>query len=174
MKRAHNEVSPLAEDAFMRLLQLSLIFGDFVHRGMAERGLTVARAGLIWQLHHGGPLTQRALSRALRVTPRNVTGLVDALEAEDLVARTPHPTDRRATLVILTKRGERSATAMAADYRDGARQLFGTIDRAALAGFVTTVDAVLARLNAPTDASEGPPTRASAARPDRPTRTAAR
>jgi DNA-binding MarR family transcriptional regulator len=148
VKQIHNDASHLTEDAFMRLLQLTLVFSGFMQRGMNERGLTPARGALIWQLHHQGPLTQRALSQALRVTPRNVTGLVDALEADGLVVRAPHPTDRRATLVTLTRRGDESAAAMAADYRTGAKDLFGTIDPTALTGFVTTADGLLARLGA--------------------------
>ncbi len=41
-------------------------------------------------------MTQRALADALQVTPRNVTGLVDALADSGFVERAPHPTDRRA------------------------------------------------------------------------------
>lgn len=37
--------------------------------------------------------------------PRNVTGLLDALTDKGYVARQPHPTDRRATLVSLTDHG---------------------------------------------------------------------
>ena len=39
------------------------------------------------------------------VTPRNVTKLVDGLEAEGLVVREPHPHDRRATLIRITPAG---------------------------------------------------------------------
>jgi DNA-binding MarR family transcriptional regulator len=147
VKKLHNDVTALTEDAFMRLLQLTLVFSGFMQRGMAERGLTPARGGLIWHLHHQGPLTQRALSQALRVTPRNITGLVDALEADGLVVRAPHPNDRRATLITLTTRGQDLAADMAADYRHGAKQLLGGVERAELAGFVATVDGVLARLS---------------------------
>jgi DNA-binding MarR family transcriptional regulator len=42
------------------------------------------------------------LAGSLGVTPRNITALVDGLEAEDLVRRVPHPTDRRITMVELT------------------------------------------------------------------------
>ena len=52
-----------------------------------ERGLTRARAAVIWQLQERGPVTQRTLSQALRVSPRNVTGLLDALEAGGYVTR---------------------------------------------------------------------------------------
>ena len=58
-------------------------------------------------------MTQRELSRALRCTPRNVTGLLDALEDSGLVVRRPHPRDRRASLVNLTLGGKRTSAAFA-------------------------------------------------------------
>jgi DNA-binding MarR family transcriptional regulator len=54
----------------------------------------------------------RELAEALRVSPRNVTGLLDGLEATGFVARTMHPSDRRATLVTLTEHGKAVAKAM--------------------------------------------------------------
>jgi DNA-binding MarR family transcriptional regulator len=42
----------------------------------------------------------------LGVTPRNVTGLVDALEAQGLAERVPDPRDRRAVIARLTPAGE--------------------------------------------------------------------
>src|ERR1700730_6195758 len=41
----------------------------------------------------------------LGVTPRNVTGLVDGLEAARLVERVADPGDRRATIVRVTEKG---------------------------------------------------------------------
>lgn len=52
-----------------------------------------------------GACNMSEVGARLGVTPRNVTKLVDGLEAEGLVAREPHPTDRRATLLRLTGRG---------------------------------------------------------------------
>jgi DNA-binding MarR family transcriptional regulator len=49
------------------------------------------------------------LAGALAVTPRNVTALVDGLEAEGMVRRVPHSTDRRVTLVELTCNSDRVA-----------------------------------------------------------------
>jgi DNA-binding MarR family transcriptional regulator len=42
---------------------------------------------------------------ALHIAPRSATEVVDALEAKGLVQRAPDSTDRRATLVSLTPRG---------------------------------------------------------------------
>src|SRR5271156_6123630 len=68
-------------------------------------GLSYARLRLLEDLHCQGPQKMRALADELGLTPRNITDAVDALEAEGLVRRTAHPTDRRATLVELTDAG---------------------------------------------------------------------
>ena len=90
MKQIHNEDTaawPLAHEALMRLFELTVRLGEEMEKGLVERGLTRARAAVIWQLHQRGPVTQRTLSQALRVSPRNVTGLLDALEAGGYVTR---------------------------------------------------------------------------------------
>lgn len=148
-----HQVGP--DDAFMRLFEMVAVLGEYMERGLTERGLTRARAWLIWQLHHHGPVTQRALSELLRVTPRNVTGLVDALEADGFVARTPHPTDRRATLVTLTQKGRNTASGLARDYQKGAEYLFGGVTPANLTALVDTLDVALARLPAAGPAGGG-------------------
>ncbi|WP_371131993.1 MarR family transcriptional regulator [Streptomyces sp. cf386] len=63
-------------------------------------------------------MTQRALAASRAVTPRNITGLLDALQEEGLVARDAHPTDRRATLVSLTRKGREFTSGL----RGGARR----------------------------------------------------
>ena len=126
------------------MLELALLLQDDATRGVAAVGLTLPRVHLTWVLHHGGPMTQRALADALRVTPRNVTGLVDALEADGFVVRAAHPTDRRATLVTLTERGTSVMAAMTVDHTALAERVFGDLpDHDA---FVAGLDHVLARL----------------------------
>jgi DNA-binding MarR family transcriptional regulator len=82
-----------------------------------ERGLTRARAAVIWQLHERGPVTQRTISEALRVSPRNVTGLLDALEAGGYVTRGSPSHRPTATLVSLTDQGAAAAARLHADYQ---------------------------------------------------------
>jgi DNA-binding MarR family transcriptional regulator len=45
------------------------------------------------------------LADELRIAPRSATDVVDGLEARGWVARTPDPTDRRATVLTLTVDG---------------------------------------------------------------------
>jgi DNA-binding MarR family transcriptional regulator len=63
---------------------------------------SVPRLRLLYELHCNGPRKMADLADVLGVTPRNVTALVDGLEAEELVKRMPHPTDRRVTMIEIT------------------------------------------------------------------------
>jgi DNA-binding MarR family transcriptional regulator len=53
----------------------------------------------------------RVMGERLQLHPTSVTNIVDRLEADKLVRRTPHPSDRRATLVAITDAGETRRTA---------------------------------------------------------------
>jgi DNA-binding MarR family transcriptional regulator len=138
-----------------RLFELGVLLVDSMDRGLAERSLTRARAELIWRLRREGPQTQRALSQLLQCTPRNVTGLVDALEAAGFVERGPHPSDRRATVVSLTRKGSAATARMEAEYQEAAKVLFADVDPAELDAFSSTLDRILAQLHrSPVEASE--------------------
>jgi DNA-binding MarR family transcriptional regulator len=126
-------------DATIALLDQVLEVAVLINRDMdislGERGLTPARTHLLWEAFHRGPCTQRVLADALGVTPRNVTGLVDALEETGYVRREPHPDDRRATLVKLTDRGTDTMREMQRGQAEFARILFADMpdrQRAAL------------------------------------------
>jgi DNA-binding MarR family transcriptional regulator len=98
-------------------------------------------------------MTQRELSQILECTPRNVTGLVDALENAGLVARSRHPTDRRAVLVALTDGGESLAAGWSADREHGTAGLFAGSSSAEIATFAKVLDRVLSALRPAPDAS---------------------
>ena len=137
-----------AVHVFDRLLQIALLIQDDLARSFADSELTVARTHLLWALHRLGPSTQQALATALKVTARNVTGLVDALEATNFVTRRPHHSDRRATLVTLTDRGRRTMTEMEQQRRQTAAELVADLDPARLETFAQGLDSVAARLQA--------------------------
>ncbi len=97
------------EDLRLRLVEEFAAFGPAYMRWVKSRarggGISYARMRLLGVLHCRGPRIMSGLSGELGVTPRNVTALVDALEEEGLVRRSPHPTDRRATVIEMTPRG---------------------------------------------------------------------
>lgn len=132
--------------ALDKLFELALKLTDLMQRGLGERGLTASRAEVLLLLDKDGAMVQRQLSESLRCTPRYVTSLVDALEADGLAKRSPHPSDRRATLVSLTKRGAAAAARLAAERDQAARWLLGDVPRAELGVFVDVANQVLQRI----------------------------
>lgn len=70
-------------------------------------GLSEIRLQLLLLVRHHPEeqLTLGQLARALDLSPRTVTGLVDLLERDCLVTRVPHDTDRRSIRVRLTAAG---------------------------------------------------------------------
>jgi DNA-binding MarR family transcriptional regulator len=139
----------LADEALERLFRVTVALADAMADDLADRGLTRARATVLARLHRVGPTNQRTLALELRVSPRNITGLVDGLEAAGLVVRAPHPRDRRATLVTITDAGTDAATALADDERALARFLFTDRPAPELARLVDGLDGLLRRLDDP-------------------------
>lgn len=148
MKSLHDmpEGQSSASLSLDRLFELAETLGALMERGMAERGISRARAGLLWALLHGGPMTQRSLAARLSVTPRNVTGLLDALETDGLVQREAHPTDRRALLVTLTDQGRSLTTALRSGRDDLAAELFQGMPDEQIAAFTAGLEMVIERL----------------------------
>jgi DNA-binding MarR family transcriptional regulator len=108
------KVFPTFDRAFSRWAQ-SLI---------ESSGVSPARVRLLGSLHCKGPQIMCGLGDELGVTARNVTTLVDGLEAEGLVRRTPHATDRRATVVELTPQGFEMAERMLGPFHQQVTGLF--------------------------------------------------
>ncbi|MGW6396038.1 MarR family winged helix-turn-helix transcriptional regulator [Streptomyces sp. NPDC055103] len=148
MKSLHDmpERPVLARASLDRLFELAEVLGAMMQRGVAEKGLTTARAGVLWALFHDGPMTQRALATQLGVTPRNVTGLLDALQGDGLVVREAHPTDRRATLVSLTQEGRSVTSALRGGRDELAALLFADVPADQLDTFTAILGQVTERL----------------------------
>lgn len=81
-------------------------------------------------------LRLKELAEWLHIAPRSATEVVDQLTAKGLVARSAHPTDRRATLLSLTEEGARLREQVQADRRRETDEFFSVLeprDRAELA-----------------------------------------
>jgi DNA-binding MarR family transcriptional regulator len=89
----------------------------------------------------------RALSDALGVSPRTVTGLVDSLEADGWVTRSPHPADRRATIISLTAASELTLTRLTESYAALAHDLLGDVRPADLERCLAVVGQLECRLD---------------------------
>jgi DNA-binding MarR family transcriptional regulator len=74
-------------------------------------GVGTSELAALGELRHRGPLSPSALARRLGLASASVTSLLDRLELAGMVARQPHPTDRRSLFVTLTDRGRAAAEA---------------------------------------------------------------
>jgi DNA-binding MarR family transcriptional regulator len=129
-----------------KLLAITSMFQRDMDRAFAGTPLTEARVAVLWTLALNGPSTQQGLAEALSVTPRNISGLVDALEQHGYVQRTPHPSDRRAVLVRLTSTGEEAMTRMQEEHAHLEAQLRDAVAPEHLEPLEQAIDAIIARL----------------------------
>ncbi|WP_412747290.1 MarR family winged helix-turn-helix transcriptional regulator [Krasilnikovia sp. MM14-A1004] len=67
--------------------------------------LTFSQLSALTSLQLAGALTPRELADTERVQPPTMTKIVGKLEDQGLVARTPHPTDRRQVILAPTEQG---------------------------------------------------------------------
>ena len=103
-QRWGNVPSMAAITSIMRAHQILLAEVDAV---VKPYGLTFARyeALVLLTFARSGRLPMRTMGERLQLHPTSVTNIVDRLQADGLVRRVPHPTDRRATLVEITEPG---------------------------------------------------------------------
>lgn len=91
---------------------------------------TLPRFDLLAQLDRAPDgLTMGELSSRLMVSGGNVTGLVEALRREGMVARKAHPADRRSQIIRLTPKGRRYFDAMTPVHEQWIDKLFGEMNR---------------------------------------------
>ena len=95
-------MSKSAADAMCRFVPP---FTRYLREGLAKVNISPARFQVLETLALEGALSMVDLADNLSVTKRNITTLVDGLEKEGLAKRSPHPTDRRSTLIDLTNDG---------------------------------------------------------------------
>jgi DNA-binding MarR family transcriptional regulator len=136
----------LAVSVLGRLFRLAPQFTELLDLGAREYGMGFARGRVLWALQESGPVVMRALSQRLGISPRTVTGLIDALEADGWVTRTPHPDDRRATIITLTPAAQTAISTLRDGYEALAHDLLADIDPADLAACQSVLGTVQQRL----------------------------
>lgn len=76
-----------------------------LRQARAVGDLTFSQLSALTSLQLAGALTPRELADVERVQPPTMTKIVGKLEELGLVARTPHPTDRRQVILAATEQG---------------------------------------------------------------------
>ena len=100
----------MAVTSIMRVQQIMLAR---LNETLEPFGLTLARYEALMLLYYSraGALPLGKIGGRLQVHPTSVTNLIDGLERAGYVLRSPHPTDRRATLASISDAGRKTAVA---------------------------------------------------------------
>jgi len=86
--------------------QVGRIIGQHAPSVWIDSGLTVTQLRSLFLIANRGSTNFRRLAEALKVTPSNVTGIIDRLEEQGLVSRTQNREDRREMTLQATDRGK--------------------------------------------------------------------
>ena len=155
---ATDRESALARDdklelrVWLRLLTCANLIESHVRAGLRESfAITLPRFDLLAQLDRAADgLTMGELSDRLMVSNGNITGLVDRLVTEGLIARAPSPNDRRRSRVKLTPAGKRAFDAMTPVHERWIDDLLAGLSRTEMAELL----ALLAKLKRSVQAAE--------------------
>jgi len=121
---------------WLRLLSCSNVIERRIRKNLArEFGTTLPRFDVLSALDRApGGLTMSALSGMLMVSNGNVTGLVNRLINDGLVARRVDKNDRRTFHVRLTDEGRRAFDKMARRHEEWMDEMFAELDTGQIEG----------------------------------------
>jgi DNA-binding MarR family transcriptional regulator len=105
MERAVTAERETAEELAVALREAITRLNRRVRQTRPVGDLTFSQLSALTSLKLAGALTPRELADTERVQPPTMTKIVGKLEDRGLVARTPHPTDRRQVILAPTEEG---------------------------------------------------------------------
>ena len=123
---------------FYQLSKANQAGARFLSENLAPFGVTGVQGVVLNFLLDADEVTSRQLGQRTKLDSATLTGILDRLEATELVERRAHPVDRRAILVCLTKRGKKVAAHVHATILRANREL--------MAGFEAEEEKALRRM----------------------------
>lgn len=134
----------MRDDLAFLLLRATSNVVETVHAGVTDAGfadLRPAHGVAFVRLSQGGATTGE-LAVFLGVTKQAAAQLVEELVTKGYAARQPHPSDKRARLVVLTDRGWAVTEAATAAARSAAEHWSAELGRARFEELATDLDAI--------------------------------
>ncbi len=106
MKKTTTKAAQIAEENHARAMMRLIHQVTAGHPERTTLELNVRQRLVIQSLGIAGSRPIAAIGQQLGLTPSTMTGLVDRLEEQGYLRREAHPSDRRATVLRLTRKGE--------------------------------------------------------------------
>lgn len=88
------------------IIELYDKISSWEHAVVKKSGLSPAQMHAVEIIGHHESLRMKELAEKMGITTGTLTVMVDRLERNGLVARQPHPTDRRSYVIVLTDLGQ--------------------------------------------------------------------
>ncbi|MGH1477504.1 MAG: MarR family winged helix-turn-helix transcriptional regulator [Geminicoccales bacterium] len=133
---------------WLKLLKASRLIEDEIRRRLRnELNSTLPRFDVMSALDRSPDgLKMSEISKRLRVSNGNITGIVDKLTEEALTLRVAVPGDRRAHLVRLTPKGHAHFAEHAATHEAWIDEILGGLDAGDIEGMIQRLDHLSDRL----------------------------
>jgi len=140
-----NQPGPISKERlrlWLKLLKASdLVEAEIRRRLRRQLNSTMPRFDVMSALERAPEgLKMSEISKRLRVSNGNITGIVDKLTEEGLALRLAVPGDRRANLVRLTTRGRKVFIEQAAIHESWINEILGGLDADDVAGMILRLD----------------------------------
>ena len=143
-------------DCVQSLQRIEGLLAGRMNNRLRPYGLSTATFNVLLVLSRaGGSLSPCDIGEQLSVTRGTVTGLLDSLERQRLVRRTPHPKDRRMLLIELTDEGRNILDRLMPEHVRGMCELLACLsesEKKAFAGVLAKIQDHLHASGSPTPA----------------------
>jgi len=97
--------NPASADVWLVIRKAAYWLERHALDSVAATGLALSDFAVLKVLLFSGPLPVNVIGAKVLLTSGSITTSVDRLESQGFVKRSPHPTDRRAALVSVTRAG---------------------------------------------------------------------
>jgi DNA-binding MarR family transcriptional regulator len=134
------------EEAAAALREVILVGEQYRRAASSKLGLTISESQAVSYLLARGPMGQTELGQELGFNTSSTTALVDRLERSAIAKRTPHPTDRRRSIVELSEAGLTNL----GEVRDWVTSAFDDITAESLRGLTDALRSIATSLHART------------------------
>lgn len=111
MGKVFPDMEPSSCQAFLHLIKTTDDVWDIMHQHLSDFGISQGRFLVMMLLiekpdiEYPCPTTPAAIADMANISRATVTGLLDNLEKDGFISRTPDPSDRRVTTISLTEEG---------------------------------------------------------------------
>jgi len=109
-------------------------------------GLSTPQMHTIEIVGHSGSLRMKDLAKKMGVTTGTLTVMIDRLEQQGLLKRTPHETDRRSFLIALTEKGQKLFVEHHQYHLHLTEEITATLSKEEQAQFSTVLEKIIGQM----------------------------